>query len=67
MELIGPGLYIAPARYSQVRSTMMGRARGQVADEVVTEVHHPSGYAEGMRQGNPQKDQMEGDSRQRGG
>ena len=44
----------------------MGRSRRQVAAEVVTEARHPSGYAEGMRQENPQQDQMEGNSRQRG-
>ena len=66
MELVGPGLYMAPVRYKQVMNTTTERARGQVAAEVVTEFRHPIGYAEGTRQGNPQKDQMEGNSRQRG-
>lgn len=67
MELVGPGLYVAPGRFKQTVNTTTGRARRQVADEVVAEIHHPSGYVEGMRQGNPKQDQMEVSSRQRGG
>lgn len=66
MGFIGPGLYISPGRYKQVMDTILGRARRQVAAEVVTEPHQPTGYAEGMSQENPQQDQMEGNSRQRG-
>ena len=51
----------------QVMNTMMGRARRQVAEEVVEAIRHPRGYVEGMRQENLQKDQMDGISRQGGG
>ena len=45
---------------------MEGRARRQVAEEAVAEIHQPCGYVEGMRQENRQQDKTEGSSRQRG-
>ena len=66
MGLVGPGMYVSPGIF-KVANSMMGRARKQVAEEVVTESHHPNGYAEGMRRENIQHGQMEGNSRQRGG
>ena len=62
MEIVGPGMYIAPGRYGQVMDRMMERARKEVEEK-----GKKSGDQEERRQENLQQDQTDGQSSLRGG